>query len=410
MNKRRIILLVFLVSAVALVCGASAFVREEKIWIEADGATIEETFRPDFRTRAEVVFRYGGDYKRFCESEYSGNNEECLRRLNKDFYDRLLSLCDRLEIVPVEPEATFSKEGFSYAEGIPGRKVDRERFFADAVSALSSKNVVTVCFLPVEPKNTVDDLREKTRRVSSFSTDYSTSATGRKTNVAVACDRIDGTTVLPGERFSFNETVGERAEKNGFKKAKIIVDGEFVDGIGGGVCQVSTTLFDAWMLAGLGAERAAAHSLPVSYVAPSMDAMVSSSSDLVLVNDRETPVYLRARADGNRIVVEVFGEPLSYEVKLRSVTEKILPAGYVEKYLDLDWAEEETERIVKAGKDGRISVCYRDYYDGGKLVKSEFLRRNVYKPQDGERAKRKDVKKPTEDPSAFFLLSSITPW
>ena len=394
----------------AIVCGASGFASEKTIRLEVDGVRQEETLRVDLFTRVRLVFRHGGQYGRFCKNECSGNAEECLRELNGDFYEYMVALCDRLTTEPIEPETTFSKDGFRYEEGVSGRAVDREKLFADVIGSLDSGGVVTVSFLPVQPRNGVDDLRKKTQKIASFSTDYSTSATGRKTNVAVACDRIDGTTVPSGGRFSFNETVGERKEENGFKQAKIIVDGAFVEGIGGGVCQVSTTVYDAWMLAGLTAERAAAHSLPVTYAPPSLDAMVSSTSDLVLFNDGDSPVYLKVRADGKKIVVDVFGEPSGYEIKLRSVTEKILPAGYVDKEIDLDWQEEESARIVKEGKDGRVSASYRDFYAEGKLVRSEFLRRNVYKPQDGERAIRKDVKKPTEIPSVFFALSSITPW
>ena len=110
---------------------------------------------------------------------------------------------------------------------------------------------------------------------AEFSTNYSSSTDARKFNVALASKTLDNTLVDINGEFSFNYTVGERTERRGYKKAKIIVGGEFVDGVGGGVCQVSTTLYNAVLLAGLKIIECHPHSLPVSYVAPSFDAMVN---------------------------------------------------------------------------------------------------------------------------------------
>ena len=112
--------------------------------------------------------------------------------------------------------------------------------------------------------------------------------------------------------FSFNYTIGERTERRGYKKAKIIVGGEFVDGVGGGVCQVSTTLYNAVLLAGLKVVECHPHSLPVSYVEPSFDAMVNSGwADLKFINDTHNPVIIRARADGAKLTIQIFGEPMN---------------------------------------------------------------------------------------------------
>ena len=195
---------------------------------------------------------------------------------------------------------------------------------------------------------------------------------------------------MPGEDLSFNERVGERTEANGFLSAHIIKDGEFVDGVGGGVCQASTTIYNAWLKAGRKVRSVSAHSLPVSYVPASLDAMVSSASDLVLTNDSLYPVYVWARVDKDNICVTIFGMPSGYAVKTRSVTIKTVTAKYVISDEKIDWDENETERIIKRAKDGLISESYRDFYKDGVLVRTEKLRRNEYKPQDGIKAVRSD--------------------
>ena len=141
-------------------------------------------------------------------------------------------------------------------------------------------------FYDLQPKDIV--LR------ATFSTDYSKSSAERKHNVGLAAKSLDNVFVDAGGEFSFNKTVGERTYKRGYKSAKIIVNGEFTEGVGGGVCQVSTTLYNAALLAGLEISEVNQHSVAVSYVAPSFDAMVNSgSADLRFINRTHNPVIIR---------------------------------------------------------------------------------------------------------------------
>ena len=146
---------------------------------------------------------------------------------------------------------------------------------------------------------------------SSFSTNYSSSTLERKHNIYLASKSIDKTMVDVGGEFSFNLVVGGRTEKRGYQKSKIIINGEFADGVGGGVCQVSTTLYNAVILAGLEIVEYHPHSLPVSYVAPSFDAMVNSSyADLKFRNNTQNPIIIRAWADGDRLKIDILGQKL----------------------------------------------------------------------------------------------------
>ena len=128
---------------------------------------------------------------------------------------------------------------------------------------------------------------------------------------------------MPGESFSFNKTVGRRTEENGFRRAKIIVGGQYTDGVGGGVCQASTTLYNAALLAGMKVTAVSRHSLVPSYVDPSFDAMVNGSgSDLKFVNAGEDPVFIRAVATNGKATAEFYSSELPYKVQLKSVTVK----------------------------------------------------------------------------------------
>lgn len=222
---------------------------------------------------------------------------------------------------------------------------------------------------------------------AEFSTDYSKSTSERKHNIALAAKTLDNTFLDVNGEFSFNRKVGARTEKRGYKSAKIIVNGEFVDGVGGGVCQVSTTLYNAALQAGLHITEVHAHSLSVSYVKPSCDAMVNSgSADLRFINNTHNPVIIKAAADGSKLTFKIYGEPMTEKYKIKSVVkEEILPKFTViydksGEYPDLFAGE---QRILNYGKKGYISEGYLVKIVNGKVVSSSRVRRDKYLSIDG---------------------------
>ena len=234
---------------------------------------------------------------------------------------------------------------------------------------------------------------------SEFSTRYSSSTEERKFNVNLASKTLDNTLVDINGEFSFNLTIGERTEKRGYKKAKIIVGGEFVDGVGGGVCQVSTTLYNAVLLAGLKIIECHPHSLPVSYVEPSFDAMVNSGwADLKFINDTHNPVIIRARADGEKLTIQIFGEPMVERYERVSVLTGEVPQPKAEitfddkgEYPDLFEGE---FKFLRYGKSGYKSEGYIKTFVNGKHVKTRKIRTDKYLPTKSViiygRAKRED--------------------
>ena len=214
--------------------------------------------------------------------------------------------------------------------------------------------------------------------MAHFTTYYGESAEGRKHNIALAASRIDGVTLYPEDEFSFNDYVGKRTEAGGFKTAYVIVDGEYKEGVGGGVCQVSSTLYNCALLAGLVVTCVRAHSLPVSYVAPSFDAMVSTVSDLRFVNTLSAPVTLRMTADGKYLRAEIYGYD-GEDIRRRSETIKTLP--YTTEFREDPTLAFGEEKVDTYGKNGLISEGYLDYFKDGKLVKSVLIRRDAYAPQ-----------------------------
>jgi len=149
----------------------------------------------------------------------------------------------------------------------------------------------------------------------------------RNVNIAVAAEKLDGTTVGPGREFSFNETVGERSSEQGYGPARVIVDGRSEPGIAGGICQLSSTLYNAALLAGMEIAERRAHSRPVPYLPAGLDAAVSyGAADLRWVNVMATPVTVRTRVGADSVCVWLEGEETAPDVRLYTeVLEVIAP-------------------------------------------------------------------------------------
>lgn len=222
-----------------------------------------------------------------------------------------------------------------------------------------------------------------------FSTSFSTSTEERKNNIKIALAVFDGLVLEPGEILSFNSQTGVRDAQNGYLPAKIISGGTFVSGYGGGVCQVSTTLYNACLLSGLEIVEVHSHSLPVGYVEPGFDAMVNSgSSDLVVRNNTSGKIVITTSCDEGKCKVKIFGQKNEYKITRVSEKKGIIPAGKdrvetdAERFGILDFGESEEIRLSYP-KDGFYASGYLNYYKNGCLVKTEKIRDSKYLPTEG---------------------------
>ena len=383
------IVVIVLLSAVSI--AGSAARKDRNVTIEyGEERLLSASYSPDLKTLTKIFFLHRNDRRKYCEKEFSGNYGEALRSLNEDLYNDVNILADGLDEESVEPRAEIKDGVFTYFEGKDGRLTDREKLYEEVFVGFGKGEIFTLKTQTIPPRNTMEELKKNTVKRAEFFTVFAGSGANRIHNISLAASALNDVSVEPGEKLSFNLTVGERTAERGYLPAKVISDGVFTEGVGGGVCQVSTTLFDAWLYAGLGFEQAAAHSLPVSYVEPSLDAMVSSATDLVLINDSDFAVYLYCRTTESRIYVTVYGAPLTEEIRLRSEKIKTIQAEYDTEYVEgTDWAEGERERIIVEAKDGLISESYREFYVNGVPVKEEKLRKNVYKSRNGKKLIRK---------------------
>lgn len=293
-----------------------------------------------------------------------------------------------------EATLSFSSAGFTYYPEQTGIVCDRERLRTDILSALAASPVlksdgyrfstVRLYSTKEEPHLTTATLKKRTEKLSSFTTCFSETDGGRCENIRRAAELLDGLSVFPDQIFSFNASVGKRTRTRGFKEAKIIEGGKFVSGVGGGVCQVSSTLYNAALLSGMTVVARSAHSLAVSYVPPSRDAMVSSESDFKFKNPYDFPVYLSVKTGKGFITATFYGKSdgCSYKI-VEKIVGEIEPPEPEIRY-------GETEGEIKSGRKGIRSEAYLERYANGALLSRKKLSEDAYAPTRGIIGKKND--------------------
>ena len=236
---------------------------------------------------------------------------------------------------------------------------------------------VSTCAFPVSSET---HPREK---LCSYTTYFNEKDGGRCENIRLSARRLDGIALQPYGEFSFNGAVGPRTRENGYQEAKVIAGGEFVVGVGGGVCQVSTTLYNAALLSGLTVLEYHPHSLRVGYVPPSRDAMVSSFSDLRLYNPRPETVYISAEVGRDWLRFTLYGKSdgRTYSIESRTLQEIPPPEPIV---------EDGAEGVVRYGVNGLRSESYLYTYEKGVLTSVKRLRADEYAPQRGVIGKKSE--------------------
>ena len=335
--------------------------------------------------RAMRAERSGGYLALYEALLRSYEAKDALNYLAIGLGDYLSAECERRRIDPLDATLDWTEKlssPFIYYEERPGREIDITEAGRAVARAMDKDKGARarLCTREVPAAVTADDLKKRTREMGRFSTDFRTSGENRRHNLALAAAAISGTVIAPGETFSFNETVGDRTADRGFREANIVVNGEFVRGVGGGVCQVSTTLYNAALLAGMEIVSAAAHSRPVSYVPYSRDCTVSSAIDFRFRNDTDAPVYLAAEIKGSTLTFVLFGARKEGTRRLESEIVEEVPF----RTLSEDGAvmTNLTEAILLSeGRTGVRSRLYLVEEKAGEYART-LIRENLYPPKD----------------------------
>lgn len=230
----------------------------------------------------------------------------------------------------------------------------------------------------VEPKVTDADMAQLNTILGTYSTDFNAGDANRSHNIEIASTKINGTLVKPNEVFSFNEVVGERTAEAGFDDAPVFVGGKLVPGVGGGICQVSSTLFNVALLSGMEIVERDTHFAPVSYIPKGRDATVAYGYiDFKFRNTYKHPVYVISTIVGGTLQIYIIGDA-SDKPKSVSITtggEKKIPHKTVES-IDPNSDKD----VVEEGHDGLSMYTTRTIHWQNRSDTETFD--SVYEPLD----------------------------
>lgn len=310
----------------------------------------------------------------------------------------IAALIDTPALEPhAEPDVEAEEPAFVYFEGKEGHVLDCGAL-ADTIQTSLAAGDVTAEFDPVldlvAPQRTVEQIQAVTVRRAVFQTTFTSSsgrAPGRVRNIQKASGILNGCMVAPGQALSFNEYVGPRTEELGWALAPGIINGkEYEMQAGGGICQVSTTLYNALLCSGPEAEilDRKKHSWPSEYVDYSLDATVSTGGpDLVFQNNSPEPIFLFTYCDAVNYVmtVYVYGAPLPEGVtyQAKGVTEEVLKPKETIVTEEPLWPAGYKKTITKA-RNGYIATAYREKLVNGQVVGTEKLYTDTYRAVQGE--------------------------
>ena len=298
--------------------------------------------------------------------------------------DGIVNYVDRDPVNSMVESFNFASKTFTFTDDQPGAKIDPEDLYTRLTTLLDSgvtNTTVRVVPQRIEAEMTKAELMNRFGLVSAYTTN-TTNNKNRNTNIQLSAAAINGITVLPGEIFSFNGTTGERTAEKGYKEAAAIAGGQSRDEIGGGVCQTSSTLFNAVVRADLEIIERNPHAWPSNYVEKGFDATVNwPGLDFKFKNNTEWPVFIVAGYSNQKVTVNIYGMSLGAGVKIdleSEVTRKIPKPEGISYVVNEKLAKGEQKKTVSA-REGYEVQTWKVWYQGDREIKREVLFKTTYK-------------------------------
>jgi len=333
--------------------------------------------------------------RQICEIRF--NNVQITVR---PYFDRerlrhiLSSIKTQIDMKEKDASISIRNKKIVFAREKIGKELDMDMNMRLIESRLLKRdfNAMELAVIEKAPRILYEKIKEIDGEISAFSTAFNAGDSDRSHNIELACGRIDNSIILPGEIFSMNEALGPRTLENGYREAPVIYKNELVKGAGGGVCQVTTTLYVAVLKARLEVVERSHHSMPLGYVKPGQDATIAEGSidfkfqNVVNYNRENYPVCISAKVSGNRINIGIWSRKNldGQTVELKSEIIEEYEPGKDEIIID-DSVPYGKKVVVQEARKGLKAIVYREVKGkDGKLILREKISENVYKPVRGK--------------------------
>ncbi|WP_168190172.1 VanW family protein [Caloramator sp. E03] len=323
------------------------------------------------------------------------------------------TISKKINTDPIDAKITLTTSGFKVTPDKNGKKVDEKKLedlIKASIKPTGGQENINVPVNIVEANIKAEMLSKIDTKISSFTTKFNLGDVNRSGNIKVASSYVNGAVVMPGEVFSMNKTLGPRSEAKGYKEAPVIINGTHVPGLAGGICQVTTTVYNAALLANFPILERRPHQLRVGYVPAGRDATISGDViDMKFKNTNKYPIYIKSTVNGGSITVTIYGanEHPGQTVQITSEILEKIPAET--EYVNDPTLVKGQTIVEEKPTDGMKSITYRKVYQNGKLVKSEIISKDYYKPGKGKvRVGTKEVSN-SQDVQTNSQINNSTP-
>jgi vancomycin resistance protein YoaR len=302
-------------------------------------------------------------------------------------FGRVLSEIEKGRCFPPEDAEIWAEDGvLKYRPHKIGKSINEKKLSAEILQRLYHWPSFPITFqLETEvlfPARKISDIMNMgiKDKIVTFSTFFDDSSLNRNHNISLAAKALDNLLLGKGKIFSFNELVGEASLSNGYREAPVIVNKELVMGPGGGICQVSSTIYNAALLSGMAIEERHHHSIPVTYLPPGLDATIAYNYlDLRFRNNLPFHVLIHMQVLGNELRAIFFGDPSrSFEVEV--ITRNISSIPPPVHYRELSDKPSSYREIIQAGRKGYIVETIRIFFKDGVEISRESLGQDHYAP------------------------------
>lgn len=343
----------------------------------------------------EEAISYGKDMNMF--QKYKAIKNPTLKQINLKFeyndkiVDQVLEqIAKDTNKKPVNATITMVSSGrFNVTNDATGKQLETDKLKNDIKNKINgtlSEDVIdiTAPVKEVKPEISAATLNAINTRISSFSTNFASSAEGRAANIGLSTKSINGTLLMPGDVFSFNGVVGERTAEKGYQSAGIIVGDKLEQGLGGGICQVSSTLYNAMLGTGIVSVERIHHTFPSSYVPIGQDATVDYGNlDYKFKNTFKYPIYIEGFISNRNLYFNIYSNSTltnrTYEI-VNEILEVTQPK--TEIIQDPTKYEDEKEIVKKAYTGYKVKVT-RKTYENGKLIDTQIINNDTYNVING---------------------------
>lgn len=282
------------------------------------------------------------------------------------------------EIYKEAQDAYYTKNPFTVYPEVEGVDFDVEA----AKKILEEEKDEYVIKLKItKPKVTISQIGSEAfpDQLATFTTRYDVSDVDRSTNLRIACQKINGKVVLAGDTFSYNQALGKRTEAAGYKNGKVYEAGQVVDGIGGGICQISSTLYNTALLANLDIVERRNHQFVTSYLPAGRDAtVVYGVTDFKFKNTRKYPVRIVASANNGIATISMYGIKEENEYTFKFSTKTVASIPTTTKYVEDASLPAGTEKVKQKGANGLKTETYITKMLNGKVISTKLLSKDTY--------------------------------